>query len=106
METETMKITKIKILYQDSILLGTGLGILVPLISFGILYAISTIFAPEGKDYLIKISTIVLVSVFVNLFTLRYYLLKLKFDRTGRGILLVTFILAIAYFAMHSYVFE
>ncbi|MDR2407892.1 MAG: hypothetical protein LBE13_07260 [Bacteroidales bacterium] len=97
-----MKISKIKFLYKDTILLGTGLGILVPLIAFGILYAISVGFAPEGKDYIIKISTVELVSVFLNLFTLRYYLLKLKFDRTGRGILLVTFILAIAYFAMHT----
>jgi hypothetical protein len=106
MENKTMKHLIIKILHKDTILLGTALGLLVPLISFGILYAISTLFAPEGKDYLIKISTVVLVSVFVNLFTLRYYLLKLKFDRTGRGILLVTFILAIAYFAMHSWLFE
>ncbi|MDR0603234.1 MAG: hypothetical protein LBG80_02890 [Bacteroidales bacterium] len=98
-----MKISKIKILYKDNLLLGIALGVLVPLISFGILYGISVIFAPEGKDYLIKISTIVLVSVFLNLFTLRYYLLKLKFDKTGRGILLVTFILAIAYFTMSSW---
>ncbi|MDR1182780.1 MAG: hypothetical protein LBL13_12460 [Bacteroidales bacterium] len=102
MENKTMKQIKIKILHKDSILLGIGLGIALPLVSFGILYALSISLSPAGKDYLIKVSTIVLVSVFTNLFTLRYYLLKLKFDKTGRGILLVTFILAIAYFAVQS----
>ncbi len=101
-----MKNNKIKILHKDSMWLGIALGIILPLVSFGILYAISVLLAPPSRDYLIKLSTITLVSVFTNLFTLRYYLLKLKFDRTGRGILLVTFILAIGYFATFSYFFE
>ena len=91
------------ILRKDSMLLGIILGICLPVVCFGILFAISTAFAPEGKDYLIKLSSIILVSVFCNLFTIRYYLLKLKFDKTGRGILLVTFIFAIAYFATFQY---
>ena len=95
-----------KIFYKDSLLLGVVLGIALPLISFGILYAISTIFAPAGKDYLIDLSVVILVSVFTNLFTLRYYLIKPKFDKTGRGILLVTFILAIGYFAVYLRLFS
>ncbi|MDR1459334.1 MAG: hypothetical protein LBI60_03890 [Bacteroidales bacterium] len=106
MENKTMKQIKLKLLHKDSILLGIGLAIVLPLVSFGILYVVSTCLSPEGKDYLIKLSTIALVSVFTNLFTLRYYLLKLKFDRTGRGILLVTFILAIVYFSAQSFFFE
>ena len=96
-----MKHTIKKIFYKDSLPLGIVLGIVLPLISFGILYAVSTIFAPAGKDYLIELHTVVLVSVFTNLFTLRYYLMKPKFDKTGRGILLITFILAIAYFTVY-----
>ena len=91
------------ILRKDSMGLGILLGILLPIVCFGILFAISAFFAPEGKDYLIKLSSIMLVSVFSNLFTMRYYLVKLKFDKTGRGILLVTFILAIAYFACYHF---
>ena len=83
-------------------LFGIILGICLPAVCFGILFAISTVFVPEGKDYLIKLSNIILVSVFCNLFTIRYYLLKLKFDKTGRGILLVTFVFAIAYFAAYK----
>ena len=100
-----MKDIIIKTLHKDSILLGIVLGIVLPLVSFGILYAVSTLLAPMDKDYLIKLSTMVLVSVFSNLFTLRYYLLKLKFDKTGRGILLVTFVMAIGYFLTYSHLF-
>jgi hypothetical protein len=85
---------------RDSMWLGLILGGILPVILFGILYLISVVFAPEGKDYLIKLPTVILISIFPNLFTLRYYLVKLKYDRTGRGILLVTFVFAIVYFAV------
>lgn len=88
-------------LRRDSIWLGLLIGIIFPGILFGVLFTLSTLFAPEGKDYLIKLPTIILISIFPNLFSLRYYLVKLKYDRTGRGILLVTFIFAIAYFAIY-----
>ena len=91
------------ILRKDSMLLGIILGVCLPAVCFGILFAISTVFTPEGKEYLIKLSNIILISVFCNLFTMRYYLLKLKYDKTGRGILLVTFVFAIAFFAVSHY---
>ena len=96
-----MKQTIKKILYKDSLVLGIVLGIVLPLITFGVLYAISTFFAPIGKNFLIKLSTVILLSVIPNLLTLRHYLLKLKLDKTGRGVLLVTFILAIGYFVAY-----
>jgi hypothetical protein len=100
---ETKNINTMNIFRKDSILIGTALGIILPLLVFGILFAVSVLFAPTGRDYLIKLSTIILVSVFSNLFTMRYYLLKLKADRTGRGILLVTFVFAITYFVVYTY---
>ncbi len=88
-----------KKLRSDSMIVGAILGIIVPLISFAILYGIGMIIDEfTGKTNVLKIETLALVSVFVNLATLRFYLLKLKYDRTGRGILIVTFVLAIAYF--------
>ena len=42
----------------------------------------------------------ILVSVFANLVPIRIYFVNLKFDRTGRGVLLITFILVIAFFAV------
>jgi len=87
-----------KILKKDSMILGIVLGVILPALLFAILYFLSRIFAPAGKVYVVQLSIIVLLSIFPNLFTLRYYLKTLKFDRTGRGILLVTFIFAILYF--------
>lgn len=86
-------------LRTDQFWLGILLGILLPITGFGVLFLISKLFAPQGKPMLIPLTTILLVAIFINMFTLRYYLVKLKFDRTGRGILMVTFILAILYFA-------
>ncbi|MDR0368509.1 MAG: hypothetical protein LBH82_05145 [Bacteroidales bacterium] len=91
------------LLRKDAMGLGVVLGFLLPVVCFGILFAVSFFFAPEGKNYLIKLSSVILVSVFANLFTMRHYLVKLKFDKTGRGILLITFILAIAYFVCYHY---
>ena len=89
------------ILKKDSMLLGVIIGIVLPAVLFAILYALSRIFAPEGKDYLVRLSTVLLVSIFPNLFTLRYYLVKLQLDKTGRGILLITFVFAILYFIFY-----
>ena len=90
-----------KILKKDSLILGIILGIVLPAILFVVLYFLSRIFAPTSKDYLVQLPTIELISILPNLFTLRYYLAKLKLDKTGRGILLVTFILAILYFIFY-----
>jgi len=90
-----------KILKKDSLILGIIVGTVLPAVLFGILYSLSSIFAPIGKDYLVKFPTLVLIAIFPNLFTLRYYLLTLKLDKTGRGILLVTFVFAILYFIFY-----
>ena len=87
-------------LKTDQMWLGIVLGLLLPAVSFGILYLVSRLAAPAGREHLIPMTTILLVAIFTNLITMRHYLVKLKFDRTGRGILLVTFVLAIAYFLL------
>ncbi len=77
------------------ILLGGG----VPAITFGILYAIfSGIMAAAGHEMDIDlICKVILLSVVPSVFIMRYYLLKLKYDYTGRGILLMTFVIAIIF---------
>lgn len=88
-------------LRSDKLWLGILIGTVIPVVLFGILYLLSHYLAPEGKDYIVKLPTLLLISIFSNLFILRYYLVKLKYDRTGRGILLVTFIFAILYFVFY-----
>ena len=87
-------------LKTDQMWLGIVLAIVLPVFVFAVFFVISKCCAPAGRELLIPMSTMLLVAIFTNLFTLRYYLVKLKYDRTGRGILLVTFLLAIAYFLL------
>jgi hypothetical protein len=88
-------------LTKDSYSLGTMLGITVPIAGFGLLYLINFLierFFFQG-DFL-KFSSIVLVSITLNLIVMRYYLVKLNYDRTGRGILVVTFVLMVLFFTV------
>lgn len=89
---------------QDNMLFGFILGIVIPAAFWGILLLIVLFLIPavSGKEIaIVKTSTLQLVAIFINLITMRYYLLRLKFDFTGRGILLSTIILAIIYFIIH-----
>jgi len=90
-----------KILKKDSLALGIVIGFVCPIVLFAVLYFLSRTFAPAGKDYLVQLPTVELLAMLPNLFTLRHYLVKLKLDKTGRGILLVTFVFAILYFIFY-----
>ncbi|MBC8147806.1 MAG: hypothetical protein H8E98_07470 [Bacteroidetes bacterium] len=85
----------LKILKKDSFKLGIAIGIISPLVIYAILYFVAAYFKilPHLKE-----STLQLIAIFINMFLLRYYLLKVKYDKTGRGVLLATFVLAIVYF--------
>ncbi len=89
-------------LKKDNIFLGILLGGIIPLAAFAIMYYSSVLFKSEILAKSIAPS-LQLVSIFINLFLLRFYLLKQKYDKTGRGILLITFIYAIIYFIQHLF---
>jgi hypothetical protein len=80
-------------LKSDSWGLGILLGLLLPLIVYALLVIVIN-FTGLG----LARANAMLLSVFINLFTFRYYMVSLNFDRTGRGILLVTFALVAFYF--------
>ena len=88
-----------KILKQDSFILGIILGAFAPLILFGILYYINLFIGKLHYNVpFIQTSTLQLAAIIVNVLLMRQYLVKLKFDKTGRGFLLVTFVYILAYF--------
>ncbi|MDR1112676.1 MAG: hypothetical protein LBL18_02805 [Bacteroidales bacterium] len=85
-------------LRRDNFWLGFLTGLLVPAAIFGILYLIVSIIEHyTGKMEIVSIQKIILLSILPNLFLLRYYLLKLKYDLTGRGIVTVTFLIGILF---------
>ncbi len=88
-------------LKKDNWLLGILLGGLMPLVIYllilGAMKQWGTI-SEQPDIYYLKKSTMLLIGIFSNLFTFRYYMVNLKFDKTGRGILLTTFVYAGIFF--------
>lgn len=89
-------------LRRDSWTMGISLGICVPALTFGVLYGlVYLILVAFGKPLdilnLDLVKKFILLSIVPSVFVMRYYLLKLKFDLTGRGILLITFLIAIGF---------
>ncbi|HNW71109.1 MAG TPA: hypothetical protein PKI01_11945 [Bacteroidales bacterium] len=91
-----------KLLKKDSFLLGIVLGVLMPAICFGILYFLNVTFPNKetGKE-IFRLTTVFIVSLIPNAIALRIYLVNLKADRTGKGILFVTFIFAIIFMILY-----
>jgi len=89
-------------LRQDSFWMGLILGLLVPAIIFGVLTLI-VYFLPQAIKVanVFNLERLILISIIPNVLLLRYYLLKLKYDLTGRGILAITFVIGIIFAIIH-----
>ncbi len=84
---------------KDTLGLGITLGMLVPPALFVIIYQVNEILqkqSPTGRNYL-DTETIMLVSVVLNLFVLRQFLVKKDREKSGRGVLLATFLYALVF---------
>ncbi len=91
-------------LKKDNWALGIIMGLVVPLIVYGIILTIVRTYGVVDEIrgiYMMKPSTMQLIGIFSNLFTFRYYMVNLNFDKTGRGILLATFIYAGVFFYLN-----
>lgn len=92
-------------LKKDSIVFGVILGVLLPALLFLILNGAGSLIDPSSflarpfEGY-----KPILFSLLVNLVTIRIYFVNLKMDRTGRGILLATFLIALAYFTFFKHI--
>ena len=89
-------------LRRDSWTMGVTLGICIPALTFGVLYGlVYLILTAFGKPLdilnLDLVKKFILLSIVPSVFVMRYYLLKLKYDLTGRGILLITFLIGIGF---------
>lgn len=91
-----------KLFNRDQFLAGVIFGILLPVAFYLALllldYLVIEIFSTH---MLAQQSYLMLLSLAANLFSLRYYFVNLNFEKTGRGILAVTFVGALAYFAIY-----
>lgn len=85
---------------KDSILNGVLIAILTIGGSYLLLYLLNTVGSDYffGKKYVFQERTIRVISIFMAVLPFRYFMLKTEKEWTGRGILLVTFIVGLAYF--------
>jgi hypothetical protein len=87
---------------RDSFWMGLLLGALIPAVIFGFLKLIVFFLPHQIQDAnVFNFQRMILISIIPNILLLRYYLLKLKYDLTGRGILAVTFVIAIGFVILH-----
>lgn len=92
----------LKFLKKDSLIFGIIVGIVVPGIVYLILHFVNTMVknGVSGRSYLTD-PMVQIISLVFNLLLMRYYLINLKADKTGRGILLVTFVIGIVCFILN-----
>ena len=74
----------------DSPYLGVLLGLIIPLL----IYFLQKYLIPILIGYSFSNTSMQLFALVFNLPVLRYYLINLGFEKTGKGILFVTFIYA------------
>lgn len=92
-------------LRKDTYAMGVILGLLIPAVLFGILFAGLAILVKANPDMLVNnpslyktiVPKLILISIIPSLFLLRHYLLKLKYDKTGRGLVISTFVLGLVF---------
>lgn len=88
----------IKFFKKDTFILGILLGLLVPAILFVIIFYTNQYFEQMADKSFLTTTTIMLVSIVLNVFVLRYFLTHKDRDKTGRGVLMATFAYAILFF--------
>ena len=92
-------------LRKDTYLMGILIGIIVPAILFGILFGALILLVHANPNMLSNnphlyksiVPKLILISMIPSLFIMRHYLLNLKYDKTGRGLLIATFVLGLVF---------
>ncbi|MCF8232520.1 MAG: hypothetical protein K9J27_10060 [Bacteroidales bacterium] len=86
-------------LKQDSYLLGVVMAVLLPVVIYGVMHGIIAVLESTFSNMVaIKVKHLVLLAIMLNLLPMRSYLISYKYDKTGRGILAVTFVYMIVFF--------
>lgn len=90
-----------KFFNKDGFVFGLLLGIILPALFYLVLYVLDMLVKSIFNFHLLSQQEyLLLLSLAINLLSIRYYFVNLKYDRTGRGVLIVTFAIALVYFAI------
>ncbi len=86
-------------LKKDNYILGAILGIVLPVLLYGLLLLVdSLLLSLMGGSMVEDPRYFYLLSTLINLYPIRVYLVSFKFEKSGKGVLLVSFIEIILYF--------
>lgn len=86
---------------KDDWKLGILIGLMLPLMVYGLTILMLSFWGNvQGLIYTPKPQVPGLVGIAVSVLVFRYYMVSLKFEKTGRGILLATFLLFLANFLL------
>jgi len=86
---------------KDSFFLGIIVGLILPCLMFFLFYGTGILFDEiSNRTKYFTLSSQIIISIAVNVLPIRYYFVSLKFDKSGRGVLLITFIMVIVYFSL------
>jgi hypothetical protein len=84
---------------KDNWTLGIAIGAILPLVFYGLtIMVLSQWGLVESLIYTPKPKTPGLIGLAANILAFRYYMVNLKFDKAGRGIMLTTFAYVIMLF--------
>ena len=91
-----------KLFKRDTFFVGILIGVILPALFYLVMILIDMgIVQMFNTHMLAKQEYLYLLSIAINLFAIKYYFVNLQYDKSGRGILLVTFALAIIYFVLY-----
>ena len=84
---------------KDTYYLGALVGIILPVIVYGLLYLIDSVYLNSFGNHMVKqMDYLYLLSIVWNIIALRYFYLNVKKEKAGAGILLVSLIIVVLYF--------
>lgn len=87
-------------LKRDHFVFGIFIGLIIPVMLYALILLINYLLVNAAVTHIyLERKSHILIGIAGNLLPIRYYFVSLKFDKTGRGILLITFILLILFFA-------
>ncbi len=87
-----------KLLNKDDFFTGIILGIAITGITFLLLFGVYYIFQYFQIQMVREKSYLMLLSLIPPILVFRYYMVKLKYDKTGKGILVVAFLTMVLFF--------
>jgi hypothetical protein len=91
-------------LKRDNIAFGLLIGLVLPALLYGLLTLLSR-FVESGTALAMPFvpDKMMLLAIVINVIPIRLYFVNYKFDKTGRGVLIMTFLLMIAFFIFKKY---